>query len=98
VAIAVGDIDGALLWRETLDVANGEAEADMAFIISFPVFHKVRDILDVNACAGNLPQTSVGWLAAGARVALVTGLLEEFAPQTSAKLADFVGLLSLFWA
>lgn len=93
----MGNVNGAFLWRETLDVANGEAEADVTFVVGLPVLHKVGNVLDVNAGARNLPKTGVGWLAAGARIALVTRLLEELASEARAQLADFVSLLSLIW-
>ena len=95
VAIAVRDIDGSFLGREALDVANGEAKADVTLVVGLPVLHEVCNVLDVDARAGNLPEAGVGWLASSARIALVTGLLEELAPQTCAKLADLVSLLAL---
>jgi len=97
MAIAVSDVDGTLMWRETLDVTDGEAKADMTFVVSLPVLHEEGDVLNVNARARYLPKTCVRWLAASARIALVTSLLEELAPQTGAKLADLVGLLTLIW-
>jgi hypothetical protein len=95
VTIAVGNVDQTLRRRETLDVTDREAKADVTLVVGFPVLHEVRNVLDVNARARDLPETRVGRLATGARVALVTRLLEELAPQARTKLADLVSLLSL---
>jgi hypothetical protein len=91
----MGDIEWALHRRETFNVSNGEAEANVTLIIGLPVLHEIADVLDINTRARNLPQTSMSWLAACTRFTLVAGLLEELAAQAGPKFPDLMGLLSL---
>lgn len=69
----------------------------MPLIVGLPVLHKVANVLDVNSSAGDLPETSVGWLASSAGLSLIASLLKEFASQASTKLSYLAGLLSLLW-
>ena len=98
VTVAVRDVEQTLRLRETLYVANGEAQADMTVVVGLPVLHEEANILDVNTRARDLPQPGVRRSATSARVALVTRLLEELATKACTKFSDFVGLLTLVGA
>ena len=96
-AVTVSDPYDLFLLREAFDIVNGDATADVAFIVSLPVFHEVANIFDIDTRAWDLPQSGMRRLAAGARLALVTCLLQKLTSEAGSKLSNLTGLLSLFW-
>ncbi len=94
-AVTVRDPHQRLLLRETLDVEDRHAAAEMALVVGLPVLHEIANVLDVNAGARNLPQASMRRLAASARLALIARLLEELAAEAGPEFPDLAGLLAL---
>jgi len=68
------------------------------FVVAVPDFEELADLFDVDSGAWHLPESSMGRLAASARISLVACLLEELAAEASSELPDFMGLLALLWA
>ena len=71
LSIAVSDEEGAFVLRKSLDVANGETQRHVAFVVRFPVLHEVPNLLDVNPGARHLPESSMRGLATGTGLTLV---------------------------
>lgn len=95
MTVSMGDVERPLKRAEALDVADGEAEANMTLVVGLPVLHEVRNILDVHTRTWDLPQTGMARSAATTWLTLVASLLEKLTPQTSTQLPDLMSLLTL---
>lgn len=93
----MGDEESSFGIREALDIAHREAQGNMSLIVKLAVLEKVSDLLDVNSRTWHLPQSSMRWLTASTRLALVASLLEELASQACPQFPDFTGLFPLIW-
>lgn len=89
VLVAMSDQHVVLVGAVAFDDAWRNDRGSVA--VGMPVLDKVPNVANVHAGARNLPEPSVGRLAAGAGLARTTRLLQKLAPQTSLDLADDAG-------
>jgi hypothetical protein len=91
----MGNPDELLFLSKALDVVDRYPTTHVTFVVRTPVFHKIADILDVDAGARNLPKPGMRGLTTSTRFSFVTSLFEELASKTGSQLSDLTCLFPL---